>query len=124
MDENADPTLETEFKLHELLPILEDNEDSSDHEEVSVAIMPLTNSNSVSNEQTPLQIFEQFIDAEVIDILVDQANHYAARKNKFGNASTLLLRGYVSVSRMRMFWEGSKDCYNELVASSLSQDRF
>ncbi|KAJ8892847.1 hypothetical protein PR048_005428 [Dryococelus australis] len=66
-------------------------------------------------------------------MLVDQTNSYAASKNKIGDVSDnekkcfisiLLLSGHMSVSRRMMFWEGSKDYYNELVASSLSRDRF
>ncbi|KAJ8872985.1 hypothetical protein PR048_026601 [Dryococelus australis] len=154
------------FTLHELLSILEDKEDSSDLEEVAVAIMPSTNANSnlkdedsgdeenvtISNlllhkfklkhqlfpgggTTAPKMSFifpvkfkstKNQVHAEVIDMLVDQTNRYAARKNKIGDVSdneikcfidVLLLSGYVSVSRRRMFWEGSKDCYNELVAN-------
>ncbi|KAJ8874086.1 hypothetical protein PR048_024927 [Dryococelus australis] len=66
-------------------------------------------------------------------MLVDQTKRYDARKNRIRDVrdnaikcfiGILLLSGYVSVSRRRIFWEDSKYCFNELVASSLSRDRF
>lgn len=36
----------------------------------------------------------------------------------------LLLSGYVSVPRRRMFWETRKDSHNDLVANAMSRDRF
>lgn len=88
---------------------------------------------TVAHNQTPQEIFEQFFDLEVIEMLVEQTNRYAATHNKLGDVSEnemkcfigiLLLSGYNPLPRRRLFWEGSKDTHNELVASTMSRDRF
>lgn len=84
-------------------------------------------------EKTPLQLYENFFDDELIDIIVNETNRYAAQKNKNNNISkteikaffgVLILSGYNQVSRRRMYWEREKDTHNELVANAISRDRF
>ncbi|KAJ8881435.1 hypothetical protein PR048_017916 [Dryococelus australis] len=130
MYENHDLILERGFTLHELLSILEDNDDSSDHEEIAVAIVPSTNTNSdltdedsgdegnvtISNfSATQLQAKAQLFPGG--GQLLWRCHLYSHDNEIKCFISILLLSGYVSVARRRMFWEGSKDCYNEIVSS-------
>ena len=88
---------------------------------------------SVNNELSPLDMFMALFDEEIIDLLVTHTNRYAARRNRLGDVSDgemrafigiLLLSGYNTVSRRRMYWEGSTDSHNDLVANSMSRNRF
>mgnify|MGYP000515885860 CR=1 FL=1 len=69
----------------------------------------------------------------MIELLVEQSNRYAARKNRLGDITTeemkcfiviFLLSGYVQIPRRKLYWEKSTDTYNEAVTSALSRDRF
>ena len=87
---------------------------------------------NILQEIPPVEMFFNLFD-EVIDLLVLHSTRYAARTNKLGDISTeemkcfvgiLLLSGYVSMPRRRMYWENSPDIRNELVAKGLSRNRF
>lgn len=87
----------------------------------------------VKSNFTPTELFLNFFDASVIDMFVTYTNMYAAKKNKPGNVTEsemkaffgiLLLSGYVSVPRRRMYWENSRDTHNESVANVMARDRF
>ncbi|XP_030747121.1 piggyBac transposable element-derived protein 3-like [Sitophilus oryzae] len=86
-----------------------------------------------SNNLSPIQLFENFFEKEIIDMFVFYTNNYAASKNKRSDITPeeikvffgiLLLSGYVSVPRRRMFWENSSDCHNNIVSNSMSRNRF
>ncbi|KAF2903261.1 hypothetical protein ILUMI_02925 [Ignelater luminosus] len=64
---------------------------------------------------------------------VPLTNLYAARRNRRTDIThqevkyflgILLLSGYCSVSRRRMYRKKTEDCHNKLVAEALSRDRF
>ncbi|KAJ8877527.1 hypothetical protein PR048_021982 [Dryococelus australis] len=66
-------------------------------------------------------------------MLVTQSSRYAAKKNKLGCISCeemkcfiviLLLSGYLSVPKRRLYWEESSDTRNSTVSNALSRDRF
>ena len=71
-----------------------------------------------------------FFDDEVIDMLVDYTDRYAALHNREGDIQPnemrciLLLSGYTSVSRREMYWEHALDSNNPLVCNAMSRNRF
>ncbi|ENN73483.1 hypothetical protein D910_12235, partial [Dendroctonus ponderosae] len=80
----------------------------------------------MKNNLTRTQLFRQLFDDDLIELFVQRTNQYACKKNKqiksfFG---ILLLSGYVPVASRRIFWENSQDARNELVAATMSRDRF
>ncbi|XP_069699424.1 piggyBac transposable element-derived protein 3-like isoform X2 [Periplaneta americana] len=88
---------------------------------------------NVHNELSPMELFFLFFDEDVISLILDKTNLYAALRNRVGDVTTnelycfigiLLLSGYVTVPRRRMYWETALDTRNELVLSSISRDRF
>lgn len=88
---------------------------------------------TVANNNCPYELFSLFFDQEVLDLFVSYSNMYAARRNRKADISLqemkcffaiLLLSGYSSVSRRRMYWEKSVDTHNQLVSDCLSRDRF
>jgi len=76
------------------------------------------NKQEVHNNLTPMEQFFVFFDEDVISLLVDKTNRFAALRNRLGDVSedemkcfigVLLLSGYVQLPRRRMFWETSLD---------------
>ena len=67
-------------------------------------------------EKEPHEIFEQYVNAELKAMIVEETNRYAARKRSKALFTTadletfnaaLMLTGYHSLPRTRMFWEKS-----------------
>lgn len=83
---------------------------------------------------TPTDIFEKFVDDSVIQLIVDQTNLYAQQKNNHNFSITpreaktfiaiLLLTGYHQLPQERMYWSLSDDVRVNLVAKSMSRNRF
>lgn len=87
----------------------------------------------IRNNCSPLSIFRYFFDTELIDGIVQYTNLYASQKNRPADAmpddiycfiGVLLVSGYCSVSRKKMYWQMSSDSNNTLISSSISRDRF
>ncbi|PSN47231.1 PiggyBac transposable element-derived protein 3, partial [Blattella germanica] len=85
------------------------------------------------NQLSPVDTFFLFFDDEVIDMLVDYTNRYAALHNREGDIqpnemrcffAILLLSGYTNVSRREMYWENALDSNNPLVCNAMSRNRF
>lgn len=84
--------------------------------------------------ENPIQFFELFFDEEVFELLRSETEKNAIQKGKHGfRVSTtdikhfiaiLLLSGYNSVSRYRMYWEQKVDCSFPTVAGLMSRNRF
>ncbi|XP_049947744.1 piggyBac transposable element-derived protein 3-like [Schistocerca serialis cubense] len=83
--------------------------------------------------RTPLEYFQHFFDNEVLLMMVTYTNQYAAKRNRLGDCSEnemlvfiaiLLLRGYVTVSHRKMYWQSDEDSHNDLVTNAMSRDRF
>ncbi|KAL8585552.1 hypothetical protein ACOMHN_046212 [Nucella lapillus] len=83
----------------------------------------------------PLEIFELFVDDEVVDYIVDQTNLYARRDKGNHNFVTtrqefrtfmaiLLLSGYNQLPRRNMYWDRNSDCHNTAVSGAMSRNRF
>lgn len=86
-----------------------------------------------SQELSPVGLFELFFDEGMINFIVNETNRYARQKNVSLGATAqelkcvlgvLILSGYVSYPRRRMFWETSPDSHHRLVADAISRDRF
>ncbi|XP_070173741.1 piggyBac transposable element-derived protein 3-like [Littorina saxatilis] len=83
----------------------------------------------------PLEMFELFIDDDVVDYIVDQTNLYARRdkgnhtfvttRQEFRTfMAILLLSGYNQIPRRTMYWERNTDCHNTAVSGAMSRNRF
>lgn len=84
-------------------------------------------------KRTPLQLFSLFFDGEVIDMITELTNRYAAQKNIITEITAneircfigvLILSGYVVLPRRYMYWEHREDTHNDKVADAISRDRF
>ncbi|XP_049766400.1 piggyBac transposable element-derived protein 3-like [Schistocerca cancellata] len=96
-------------------------------------VWPLMFTVGMKKGRTPLEYFQQFFDNEVLLMMVTYTNQYAAKRNRLGDCSEdemlvfiarLLLSGYVTVSRRKMYWQSDKDSHNDLVTNAMSRDRF
>lgn len=81
----------------------------------------------------PVDLFERFLDDDVVSLIVTETNRYADQKNRPVHISEeeircflfiLVLSGYVAVPRHRMYSEQSDDWRNEVVANAMRRDRF
>lgn len=82
---------------------------------------------------TPVELFELFFDDGLFDVIVHETNRYASQKNSelrvtkdemkvvFG---VLLISGYVSYPRRRLFWETGRDTRHDMVSNAIRRDRF
>ncbi|XP_055458855.1 piggyBac transposable element-derived protein 2 [Psammomys obesus] len=86
-----------------------------------------------TQELSPVGLFELFFDGGTIGFIVDETNRYARQKNVTLDLTAqelkcvlgvLILSGYVSYPRRRMFWETAPDCHHHLVADAIRRDRF
>ncbi|XP_072497055.1 piggyBac transposable element-derived protein 2 [Notamacropus eugenii] len=86
-----------------------------------------------SQELSPVGLFELFFDEGTINFIVNETNRYAWQKNvNLGLTGQelkcilgiLILSGYISYPRRRMFWETSPDSHHHLVADAIRRDRF
>uniref|UniRef100_A0A0P6J4J2 PiggyBac transposable element-derived protein 2 isoform a n=1 Tax=Heterocephalus glaber TaxID=10181 RepID=A0A0P6J4J2_HETGA len=86
-----------------------------------------------SQELSPVGLFELFFDEGTINFIVDKTNRYAQQKGiALGLTAQelkcvlgiLILSGYISYPRRRMFWETSPDSHHPLVADAIRRDRF
>lgn len=81
-----------------------------------------------------VELFELFIDDEIIDLLVSESNRYALTKvaenpNITGDEircfiAILLLSGYNSLPNKRLYWDSQDDTRNILVVNSMRRNRF
>nr|CAD7602018.1 unnamed protein product [Timema genevievae] len=88
----------------------------------------------LQNNYSPVEIFEMFFDNEVLELIVNCSNNYAFQKGNIKFKVTiieikvflgiLLLSGYCSVPRYRMYWETSSDTHNEAVSKAMSRNTF
>ena len=84
---------------------------------------------------TPVDFFELFFDNEVIELIVTETNHYARTVHADHSFSTtnneircflglLLLSGYATVPRWRMWWQTNTETHNPVVTNSMRRNRF
>ena len=89
----------------------------------------------IQQNVTPVGLFEHFFDDYVIASIVNLSNWYAnAEKGKHEfktNASeiclfivTLLLTGYNTLLRRKLYWENSSDVHNAAMSNTMSCNRF
>ncbi|XP_045479725.1 piggyBac transposable element-derived protein 2-like [Harmonia axyridis] len=81
----------------------------------------------------PVVQFCRFFDDEVLDLIVNESNRYAAQINRKtiiekseikSFIGILILSGYICVRRRRMYWERERDSHNDLVAEAMTRDKF
>lgn len=84
--------------------------------------------------KTVIDLFEMFIDTEIIEFLVQEASKYALFKNYLDPKvsqeemkcfiAILILSGYNDLPSKRMYWEQRLDTRNELVYNAMRRNRF
>lgn len=84
--------------------------------------------------QTPVNIFEKFFDGEVLDMIILYSKLYASQHNNHNFEITagelkvffgiLLLTGYHSLPRERLYWSLDEDCGVTVVPKAMSRNRF
>lgn len=84
--------------------------------------------------ENPLYIFEKIFDDEVLTMIIQYTQTYAAQKNihdfKISAVELqtflgiLLLSGYHSLPRERLYWSLDEDCNVPIVSKSMSRNRF
>lgn len=82
----------------------------------------------------PVRLFELFFDEDVFELITTKTIQYARSKGNHTFTTTageiqsfigiLLISGYTSVPRRRMYWSYDKDIHNEAISSAMSRDRF
>ena len=81
----------------------------------------------------PHEIFEQYVNAELKAMIVEETNRYAAQKNSKALFTTadletfnalLMLTGYHSLPITRMFWEKEDNIGLSILCESISQREF
>ena len=81
----------------------------------------------------PHEIFEQYVNAEIKAMIVEETNRSAAQKNSKALFTTadletfnaaLMLTGYHSLPRTRMFWEKEDDIGLSIAYESISRREF
>ncbi|GBP30631.1 PiggyBac transposable element-derived protein 3 [Eumeta japonica] len=88
----------------------------------------------VLDKDNPLEFFEMFFDDQVLELLRSSTEKNAIAKGHVNFRLTieevknfigvLLLSGYNSVSRYRMYWDQSIDTHHSGVASCMTRNRF
>jgi len=83
---------------------------------------------------TPVEIFELFIDEDVISLFVTETKKYAFSKNENNmNVSAeeikaflgvLILSGYNVLPGKKFYWDTKPDMNNKLVSECIRRDRF
>ena len=123
-------------KMSVALPIWDDNVDFS-------KVIPCTSERLVAKEEqmkqdlrekTPYELFKLFYDDEVQNLIVNESVKYARQKNNtsFSLDSSdldvflgiMLLTGYHSLPRERMYWCRDEDIQITYVSSKMSRNRF
>lgn len=87
-----------------------------------------------TDTRTAVELFELFIDDDIIDMLVQQSNRYALWKNATDPKITasemrcfiaiLILSGYSPAANRRLYWSTHADTRNELICNSMRRNRF
>lgn len=84
--------------------------------------------------QTPDGIFSLFFDDDIVNMIVQQSIHYAGLKGNHSFRTSpqeirvffaiLLISGYNTVPRRRMYWSRDDDVRNLEIANAMSRNRF
>lgn len=81
-----------------------------------------------------LEIFEMFIDSEIVELLVEQSRNYALFCNRPDPTISpdemkcvigiLIVTGYNQLPGRDFYWDSQKDMKNSMVSESMRRDRF
>ena len=84
--------------------------------------------------RNPAEVFDLFLDDDAINLLTNETINYASQKDNHQFSLTpgemrefigiLLLSGYCTVPRRRLYWATKSDTYNKMVATTMRQNRF
>lgn len=98
--------------------------------EFSQFLPPLT----LTSDSHPLEFFSLMLSHEIVKMITNFTNMYAAQKNKqnfdlsvdelYTFVGILLLSGYVLLLRRRMYWEEIENVHNVLVSNSMRRNCF
>lgn len=81
-------------------------------------------------EKSPVELFEEFVDSNILNLIVDQSNLYSSQKNSDFQLDIptlkrflgiLIFSGYNSAPNEKMFWSTSPDINFPIVRSSMSR---
>ena len=81
----------------------------------------------------PHEAFEKYVNAELKEMIVTETNCYAAQKSTHStftvtdletSNAVLILTGYHSLPRTRMFWEKEEDISLSIIYESISRKEF
>ena len=81
----------------------------------------------------PHEAFEKYVNAELKEMIVTETNCYAAQKSTYStftvtdletSNAVLILTGYHSLPRTRMFWEKEEDISLSIIYESISRKEF
>lgn len=83
---------------------------------------------------SPVEMFEKFIDDQIVQFLVDQSNKYALFLNDANPKITcdemkcclaiLILSGYAELPGRDFYWDSNADMRNQMVSQAMRRDRF
>lgn len=83
---------------------------------------------------TPIELFELFFDVDIINMIIEYSILYARQKGDMNFTLTveelkvviaiLLISGYSSLPRWRMYWEQQPDVNNAAISGAMSRNRF
>ena len=84
--------------------------------------------------QNPAEVFNLFLDDDTINLLTNETVNYASQKANHQFSLTpremrafignLLLCGYCTVPRRRLYWATESDTYNKMVATTMRRNSF
>ena len=84
--------------------------------------------------KTPIEVFRMFWDEKMCEMIITETNRYARQNNDQSFRLTreeldqflgiLLLTGYVSLPRQRMYWEKGEDVHVPIIGKTMARHRF
>lgn len=85
-------------------------------------------------QKSEVELFEEFWDDDMFDLIMTQTNLYAMHKNRHEFQvkkyqlkrfiGFLIFSGYHHLPRERMYWENADDCKTDIVTESLSRQEY
>jgi len=84
--------------------------------------------------KSEVELFEEFWDGDMLDLVINQSNLYAQQQNRHEFnlkkhqlkrfLGFLLFSGYHRLPRERMYWENAEDCRVNIVSQALSRQEY
>ena len=89
--------------------------------------------NAFDQKLNPCELFELFLPDEILEIILKYSLEYAISKHREFTSTVeelrvffaiLILSGYCSLPRRKLFWSKELDVKNDMAQSSMRRDRF